>query len=268
MTIKEFITATRGAKAVDIDKKFGVQCPDYPMFYLQQVFGVKGTPSTGDGKYTAKNVAKFYANYFKFIEYDMPQIGDIISFESASSPENGHTAIVSKSYDEKTGTYEIQHQWNGSGTIRTRVQKPAKAVKGVSYTITGIARPINSDSDYRNEDESNDFMPKKSNEEIAKEVLAGKWGNGDERKTKLSEAGYDYKTVQAIVNTIVAVTPKKSVVVGAKVKVLKAVQYNGKSFKVWRDWYDVLEIQGDRVVIGVRGEGVTAAINISNIEVI
>ena len=41
---------------------------------------------------------------------------------------------------------------------------------------------------------------KKSNEEIAKEVLEGKWGVGVERKNKLTEAGYDYATIQAIVN--------------------------------------------------------------------
>ena len=38
------------------------------------------------------------------------------------------------------------------------------------------------------------------NEEIAKEVLAGKWGNGADRKKKLTEAGYDYAVIQAIVN--------------------------------------------------------------------
>ena len=41
---------------------------------------------------------------------------------------------------------------------------------------------------------------KKSNEEIANEVIAGKWGNGEDRKKRLTEAGYDYKAVQAIVN--------------------------------------------------------------------
>ena len=41
---------------------------------------------------------------------------------------------------------------------------------------------------------------KKSNEEIAKEVLAGAWGNGDDRKNRLSAAGYDYNAIQAIVN--------------------------------------------------------------------
>ena len=41
---------------------------------------------------------------------------------------------------------------------------------------------------------------KKSNEEIAKEVIRGNWGVGQERKDKLTAAGYDYSAVQAIVN--------------------------------------------------------------------
>ena len=41
---------------------------------------------------------------------------------------------------------------------------------------------------------------KKSNEEIANEVIAGKWGNGAERKTALTNAGYDFSAIQEIVN--------------------------------------------------------------------
>lgn len=44
---------------------------------------------------------------------------------------------------------------------------------------------------------------KKSNKVIAKEVIAGKWGNGETRKNKLKAAGYDYKAVQKIVNKLV-----------------------------------------------------------------
>ena len=38
---------------------------------------------------------------------------------------------------------------------------------------------------------------------IAREVLAGKWGNGDSRKNRLKAAGYDYDKVQARVNKLV-----------------------------------------------------------------
>lgn len=41
---------------------------------------------------------------------------------------------------------------------------------------------------------------KKSADEIAKEVLNGLWGNGDERRVKLASAGYDYDTIQSKVN--------------------------------------------------------------------
>lgn len=42
---------------------------------------------------------------------------------------------------------------------------------------------------------------KKSNEDIAAEVVRGDWGNGAERMRRLEEAGYNYRAVQAIVNT-------------------------------------------------------------------
>ena len=41
---------------------------------------------------------------------------------------------------------------------------------------------------------------KKSVDQIADEVIAGKWGNGQERKDKLEAAGYNYNEVQAAVN--------------------------------------------------------------------
>ena len=50
---------------------------------------------------------------------------------------------------------------------------------------------------------------KKTVDEIAKEVLDGKWGNGDERIKKLKDAGYDPDAVQKKVNELLA--PKKSV---------------------------------------------------------
>lgn len=44
---------------------------------------------------------------------------------------------------------------------------------------------------------------KKNINTIAKEVLAGKWGNGQDRKSRLTKAGYDYAKVQAAVNKLV-----------------------------------------------------------------
>ena len=43
---------------------------------------------------------------------------------------------------------------------------------------------------------------KKSVDAIAREVIRGDWGNGDERKQKLTAAGYDYFAVQKKVNEL------------------------------------------------------------------
>ena len=43
---------------------------------------------------------------------------------------------------------------------------------------------------------------KKSNEEIAKEVIKGLWGNGITRKLKLAKAGYNYAEIQKRVNEL------------------------------------------------------------------
>lgn len=58
----------------------------------------------------------------------------------------------------------------------------------------------------------------KSVEEIAKEVIAGKWGSGDARKQKLLAAGYNYTTVQAKVNELLSGD--------------YYAQYTGKSMKI------------------------------------
>lgn len=44
--------------------------------------------------------------------------------------------------------------------------------------------------------------PSKSIAQVAKEVLQGKWGNGEDRKKRLQNAGYDYNAVQNAVNQL------------------------------------------------------------------
>ncbi len=46
--------------------------------------------------------------------------------------------------------------------------------------------------------------PSKTIDELANEVIAGKWGNGQERKDKLTAAGYDYNAVQSKVNELLS----------------------------------------------------------------
>lgn len=41
-----------------------------------------------------------------------------------------------------------------------------------------------------------------SNEEVAREVIAGRWGNGEQRRKSLKKAGYDPDKIQKIVNKL------------------------------------------------------------------
>lgn len=76
---------------------------------------------------------------------------------------------------------------------------------------------------------------KKTNQEIAKEVIDGKWGNGIERRNRLTEAGYNYQAVQTIVNALVEGKQQKNEekveikIVGTKVMDVEVdlTQYKG-----------------------------------------
>lgn len=56
--------------------------------------------------------------------------------------------------------------------------------------------------------------PKKTVAQVAQEVIDGKWGNGDARKKKLSEAGYNPSEVQAKVNELLKKPAAKTYSVG------------------------------------------------------
>lgn len=56
----------------------------------------------------------------------------------------------------------------------------------------------------------------------------------------------------------------KAIVKGGKVKVKNAIQYNGQPFKAYYTEYDVIDINGDRVIIGI-GKTVTAAVKANNL---
>lgn len=68
--------------------------------------------------------------------------------------------------------------------------------KGVVDGISGFV-----DMDYMHEVKM-EVKPVNEAERVAKEVLAGKWGNGLVRRIRLSNAGYNYAEIQAEVNKL------------------------------------------------------------------
>ena len=73
-------------------------------------------------------------------------------------------------------------------------------------TVPGISTPVDLDVDLDGIVDLIGADPyKKTNEEIAQEVLQGRWGtrtSNPDRRTMLTRAGYDYAAIQKIVNNI------------------------------------------------------------------
>ena len=65
--------------------------------------------------------------------------------------------------------------------------------------------------------------------DVAKNVIRGDWGNGDDRYNRLTAAGYDYNRVQGIVNDLLAGrTPSGELVVKIPVKKEEAKKEEAK----------------------------------------
>ena len=81
-----------------------------------------------------------------------------------------------------------------------------------STYVTNLMRVIR-DNNLTQYDGAAQQTPSKSVDEVAQDVVNGKYGNGADRKAALEAAGYNYDEVQAKVNEILGVdtTPKKSV---------------------------------------------------------
>ena len=79
----------------------------------------------------------------------------------------------------------------------------AAIAKGILKTLNIAYKAESVNNSVENVNKPVEQSPaKKTNEQIAKEVIAGKWGNGAERKKRLTAAGYDYAAIQKIVNKL------------------------------------------------------------------
>lgn len=87
-------------------------------------------------------------------------------------------------------------------------------------------------------------MKRKSVEELACEVLEGRWGNGQERKDRLRKTGYDYEAVQERVNEKLDRPKKKSLDVIAR-EVVRGDWGNGEERKrrLRAAGYDYVKVQ-------------------------
>lgn len=153
-------------------------------------------------KYLAPVNAEDFMDYKGSCQTGMtPKVGAVMVWEGKGSLA-GHVAIVervdsdSQVFTSESG-YGSSAFWN-----QTRKKGSGNWGSGSNYAFKGfIYNPAVKD------EPKPAPAPAKSVDELAQEVIRGDWGNGQERKDRLTAAGYDYNAVQARVNEILAPKP-------------------------------------------------------------
>lgn len=153
----------------------GTGSPNYP------------TPKNGLGKYYPDVNAGFMYQTAKVKGKisDMPEIPGLIVY-SKSHPHVG--IYIGNGY-----TIESTLGARGDGVVKRKLDSFWEywfECPYISYVRSSSGKlPANEKST-------------KTVEEVAKEVISGKWGTGADRKKRLTDAGYDYSTVQKCVNEL------------------------------------------------------------------
>lgn len=130
-----------------------------------------------DCKKAIKNVNSFMSKY----NFNQNQFDALVSFAFNVGSINQLTASGTRTLEQISSKITAYNK-SGGRVIAGLVKRRAKEKELFDTTTSTTV--------------------KKSNEEIAKEVVAGKWGNGNARKTALTKAGYDYKIIQSLVNKL------------------------------------------------------------------
>ena len=190
MTAEEFYKKYNG-RGVDIDGGFGVQCVDLFKAFTKDNYGISNyTCGNGwaSGLWIYRKSRPYYQHFIE-VGLDELQNGDWLFWNNGSkSCPRSHVAMY------YNGKFFGQNQ-NGKG-----------ASSLASYSTEGVLGVLRPKIYIKSECEK----VSKSIEEIAREVIDGKWGNGSERKKKLTESGYNYTEVQSKVNSLLRARKKSN----------------------------------------------------------
>lgn len=155
---------------------YEVRVPAAPTAYIEVEFHDNKSSAKWIVEHTTEigeAIAKGICNYFD------------ITYKTESKPD--HTPSK-KSVDELAREV-IRGEWGNGADRKNRLTK-------AGYNYNAIQSRVNQLL-------GNTPQPAKlSIDELARQVIRGEWGNGHERKERLTEAGYDYDKVQARVNEI------------------------------------------------------------------
>lgn len=203
---KFFITKSKGGYSTCIqgsptDSQCNVlsNCVGYACGRFNEIIGAMKYPSLNCN---AENFIERAKNTYGLEISSVPTLGGIMVWQKGTLSGNdgaGHVAVVEKIIDSNT-IYTSESGYGGSAFWNsTRRNTNGRWGLGSAYTFRGcivnpaigkVVAPTLTPS------------AKKSVDEVAKEVIRGEWGNGDERYNRLTNAGYNYNEVQAKVNEL------------------------------------------------------------------
>lgn len=203
---KFFITKSKGGYSTCIqgsptDSQCNVlsNCVGYACGRFNEIIGAMKYPSVNCN---AENFIERAKNTYGLEISSVPTLGGIMVWQKGTLSGNdgaGHVAVVEKIIDSNT-IYTSESGYGGSAFWNsTRRNTNGRWGLGSAYTFRGcivnpaigkVVAPTPTPS------------AKKSVDEVAKEVIRGEWGNGDERYNRLTNAGYNYNEVQAKVNEL------------------------------------------------------------------
>lgn len=203
---KFFITKSKGGYSTCIqgsptDSQCNVlsNCVGYACGRFNEIIGAMKYPSLNCN---AENFIERAKNTYGLEISSVPTLGGIMVWQKGTLSGNdgaGHVAVVEKIIDSNT-IYTSESGYGGSAFWNsTRRNTNGRWGLGSAYTFRGcivnpaigkVVAPTPTPS------------AKKNVDEVAKEVIRGEWGNGDERYKRLTNAGYNYNEVQAKVNEL------------------------------------------------------------------
>lgn len=179
-------------------------CVGYACGRFNEIIGSMKYPSLNCN---AENFIERAKNTYGLQVVPYPTLGGIMVWQKGATLGGGdgagHVAIVER-IDSKNQIYTSESGY-GSSAFWNSVRKNDNGRWGLGsgYTFRGcIVNPAIGDVHYV--DPTPTPTPTKSIDELAREVINGDWGNGQDRKDRLTKAGYDYAKVQARVNEILA----------------------------------------------------------------
>ena len=216
---KFYITTSKGGYSqciqgypTDANANVLANCVGYACGRFNEIIGSMKYPYLNCN---AENFIERAKNTYGLQVVPYPTLGGIMVWQKGAtlgeSDGAGHVAVVER-IDSKNQIYTSESGYGSSAFWNSiRNNNNGRWGLGAGYTFRGcIINPAIGDVHYV--DPTPTPTPSKSIDEIAREVIAGKWDNYPRRKELLEQAGYNYREVQNRVNEILAGdTPKPSV---------------------------------------------------------